>query len=412
MARRITSACEIGIFALPASTEGGWDALWVGSSTPMSIDTGVKRSGAGSVKINVASAAASNIIFDLGPDPSLGVGVFARAYLRIDNLPNTNCRIMQGRAAAGTSLFAVVLTTAGNVRLINGASGAGGTQFGSDAAETITAGDGKWHLFQFKCKLASGALDEGELYLNGVLVASTTAQTLSDSTVDRIEIGWIDTVTATRVMYVDDVAINDESGSTETGYPAPCDGTVVLLPTADSARVGWTGGAGGTTNLFAAVDNKPPAGVANASATNTSQIKDANANTTDAYTATMQTYIAAGVPSGATIRIVQAMIRVGSGGAAAGQYKISVASNPNQGATDTTVATSATAATTDAQATSPSTWFGRVGTAIVNPSVDLGTAPTLTLTKGTSAVTQHCSFMGLVVEYTMPPSRAMMGVGG
>ena len=69
---------------------------------------------------------------------------------------------------------------------------------------------------------------------------------------------------------------------------------MLLKPISDASIGSWTTGSGGTTNLYEAVNNIPPAGLSNASMTNTSQIINSS---TDAsyYIANLETYSSAGI---------------------------------------------------------------------------------------------------------------------
>ena len=113
------------------------------------------------------------------------------------------------------------------------------------------------------------------LQINGVTeVTGTATVSLTDGA-----FGCFGTEASAIDIYFDDVVVDD------TGFIAASK-VALLLPISDnSVGSGWTVGGGGTTNLFAAVDSTPPIGVADGSATATSQIRNAGANT-NAYAAT------------------------------------------------------------------------------------------------------------------------------
>lgn len=81
--------------------------------------------------------------------------------------------------------------------------------------------------------------------------------------------------------------INDSTGTKENSWVGK-QKVVLLKPTSDESRVGWKTGSGGTTELYKAVSNFPPKGVANGSKTGTTQDYDAESTTTHEYKAVCQ----------------------------------------------------------------------------------------------------------------------------
>jgi hypothetical protein len=212
-------------------------------------------------------------------------------------------------------------------------------------------------------------------------------------------------------MHVDDVAVNYGTGATQNSWPGA--GQILLLkPTSDSARTGWTGGAGGTTNLWDAVNNTPPAGVAAASETNTSQIKDLVSSATNNYDATLTDYTTAGVPAGQPVTLVQSVIVGGTNPSTGGiSGAVQVVSNPAQSPEDTFTYPTGTLAAW------PSGWGTRWGTAQVGDIAagSRSTSPVLRVGKRSAVATEvDVCFMGLMVEFSAsggPPLLALMGVG-
>jgi hypothetical protein len=87
-----------------------------------------------------------------------------------------------------------------------------------------------------------------------------------------------------------------------------------FLPDSDVQRdAAWTGGAGGTAGLFAALDNTPPAGVADASATDSSQIENAASDTDDVYVAGFPA-LSSEIPAGADLRHARLLTHLGRSG--------------------------------------------------------------------------------------------------
>ena len=253
---------------------------------------------------------------------SLGTAYYWRAYFRVSALPSSDVKILRITTAA--LILTVKLTSAGKIQLW---SGDGASQIGSDSADTVSTNT--WYRLELRTLIATGSIDEAELRLDGTSVASATGLALSETALSGMQFGWMDAPGANKSIYFDDFALNDTAGSFQNSWPGA--GSVVLLvPTADSQVGSWTGGAGGTTNLWDALNNKPPAG--HSTETNTTQIENADGspdNTTDEYRATMTTYTAAGVGASDTVTLAQLMIWHGedvSTGAKVGEAWI--ASNP------------------------------------------------------------------------------------
>ncbi len=255
---------------------------------------------------------------------------------------------------------------------------------------------GSWHVIELSWLPNTGAY---VLRLDGTQVDSGTGSTSSNGT-----LFWY--LWGAPTLLVDDVAVNDSTGSFCNSWPG--EGQIVLQPAAsDDSNTGFVAGGsgGGATNLYAAVDNRPPDGVAYGSATSTSQISDATSNTTDNYVANLETYTAAGVPSGASIVCQQAIGSIGGSGTTSQTTGLTVESNPS-GGSEATGTTGTTAA-----GTWPTDWTTLPTAMVYGPTVTLGTAPTLKIRKGT-ATTQASmgAFMGLLTEYL--PGATPTAAGG
>jgi hypothetical protein len=268
-----------------------------------------------------------------------------------------------------------------------------GVQIGSaSAALTI----GQWYRVELRMKVGTGATDEAELLLDGVQVAVSTTQNVTDSapTSAILNNGGGSTI------YYDDLALNDDQGASQNTWPG--DGKVVLLlPISDNARAAkWTGGIGGTTNLFAAVDNTPPVGKLSASATDTTQIEHAGsaAGTTDAYDANMTTYTTAGIAAGDTINTIH-FIEADGEDIATGTKLLNfeVLSNPVIASPGNVTAGSDVGAC----GTYPTNWTVHASPPVYNPSVTVGTSPVMRARRPETAsrVASVC-FMGMYVDFT------------
>lgn len=381
-----------------------------GAGASVTRSTSVKRSGVASRAHNSgASQANAYTLIHWGLQGNFGY--YTRIYFRVSALPVSSMRILS-LGDEVEFLTAAYLTPTGVIQLWKNVAGSE-AQLGSDSVATVAIDT--FYMLELYTKAVSGANDEAALRFEGTTVASVTGQTLSESMVTRVYMGWagVGVPAANSIIYIDDVAVNDDQGATHNSWPGQ--GSIVYLnPISDNARdTNWVAGAGGTSNLFDAVDNEPPAGVAFGSATNTSQIKNTNtADTTGNYDANLTTYANAGITDTDTIKLVQPFAHIGSSSATNVSGALRVVSNP-AGSED-----AKTAGTGGAIGAYPSNWHSWWGTAITLPSVVLATSPVLRIgRRGSEASQIHCAGMRLAVEYaptvypykTTPPAQNRIG---
>jgi hypothetical protein len=208
----------------------------------------------------------------------------------------------------------------------------------------------------------------------------------------------------------DDVILNDGTGTAENARPTD-ERHVLLRPVSDSARVGFTGGAGATTNLFDAVDNTPPVGVSEATATATSQIKDLTTSTTDTYDAQLAAFTAAltagggGLSVGDGVKLVSPLVVYAPGaGGTAPQVGLVGVSNP-------VLAETVVVGGTTAAGTYPSGWRTSRGAVAYSPAPTLTTGPVLRARKA-AAPNTHIALLGMYVAYTPLAGGGGGGGGG
>jgi len=297
--------------------------------------------------------------------------------------------------------FYAQITAAGKVQLRK-TDGSTDTQIGSDSALTIQVG--RWYRFELYGKFgASAGQCEAGLVIAAddevsQTVATQTGITLTTNMLVATHWGIVNPQDAGYQVNVCDIAINNDQGSSQNTYPGK--GQVFYsIPTGDSARgASWTGGGGGTTNLAQAVDTLPPTGVADGSATDSTQIKNANtADTTGNYDALLQTYLAAQMPPGKYIKVAQSVAVVGSSTATDVSGASTIVANPAQAAEDTW-ATGRGAAI----GTYGTNWRAVWGTAQLfsqatapNPAV----APVVRIgRRGTEAGSIECCFLAVAFE--------------
>lgn len=234
---------------------------------------------------------------------------FVRFYIRVDTLPNALTRIFGFQNDAGTVQSPTLkMTTGGAIGLfVNN----GSTQVGSNSSALST---GQWYRVEVKYDAtpASGSRI-AELYIDGSLIASSNTLTSTDIiNTDGIFLGAnLGGETATVCdLFFDDIALNDSTGSAQTGYPGA--GSVVhLQPNAAGDNNTWqtsAGGAGSSTN-YQAVDEVTPDDA-------TTYLKRiATTIKIDDYNVTSSSSV--GIGSGDTITLVQVGIRGGATSATA-----------------------------------------------------------------------------------------------
>ena len=393
MARLVTNGFEVqAITTATNQTEG---QLFQGSGT---VDTSTVRSGLASQKCTNGVQRAEWI----GLGVALANTVYARGYLNFSVMPTGATTTLLQFATSGNSLLVSVrITSAKKLRLFNDS---GAAQIGSDSTQVLTTG--VWYRIELSLMVPASGNGNAEFLLDGVsIVSSVGAVSFGTTAVDRLYCGFCTTPT-TGTVNVDDAAVNDSTGAAQNAYPGP--GKIVLLkPVSDSARTGWTAGALGTTNLYQGVDNTPPVGLGDVSATNTSQIRDALVNTTDTYLANVGAYSAAvsagggGIGANDQLRLVQSLVNFGPVTAAACQVGQSVTSNPVI-AENVPAATAATAVSTY-----PTGWNTQRGTVTYAPAVTIGNQPIVQIRKATSAVVIDADLIGLYVEFAPAQSASL-----
>lgn len=376
------------------------------ASGTVTSDTTAPRTGSRAYKCDSTGANSLAAVNPVGGAPSNGVFAIAanrqyffRAYIRFEALPDSTVQVLQLGNPNG---FSARLTSGGKLQLFENT---GGTQIGSDSAATITTG--QYYRIEISCT-ANGAAtgtNAQELRLDGVTVASGSST--GGAGVNNVSAGWVEAPGASKVCYVDDVAGNDSQGATSQNT-WPGDGSVVLmLPISDNARGNWTAGAGGTTSLFDAVNNTPPVGVADSSATNTSQIKIKSTSIPSSCDLNLDTYTNAGVTGTVnSLRVFWSDGEDPATGTKAGTAGL--ASNPAVTSASFNYGNDGGAQGTYVGLWTPHQVFAD------DPTVTLGTAPVIRITctsgsTGTRAAS--CCFLGLYVDYTPPAAVGVVAPG-
>jgi hypothetical protein len=366
----------------------GSNALEISRGT---VETTIVRSGAQSMKFIHSDADSGNITFSVAERPALGTSAYARVYIYVTELPDVRVSLVNWLDISFALAVRCHLETDGKLTL-----SATGTDLGSTTAPINL---NQWYRIELLGKIDTGSTDACELRLDGVTVASATGLNIGDTLLGSLAIGFPGgTIATLGTFYADDVAINVSTGPAPNSWPG--EGKEVLLsPISDNARNGWTGGAGGTTNLFDAVNNHPPTGVAVASETNTSQIKSLTNSATDNYDANMTNYLTAGLTTTDTVTLVQAVCSHAEGIATGTKNgALLIVSNPVQSVEDAFVYGD----DLGAAGTWPTSWGSFWGTAQVGDiaSGNRATSPVLRVGKRTATTREvDVSLMGIYVEY-------------
>ncbi|MFJ8345036.1 beta strand repeat-containing protein [Streptomyces sp. NPDC094153] len=280
------------------SAEFGVNSGAVVTGSP-SISTTVHRAGTASLRSNTTNATAY-------VEHQLTGGVvmrtFHRFYLRIDSLPSTATNIY-GIGQSGYFPALLRIQTDGTLVLRDGYTET--TLTGTSPALTL----GRWYRVELDYTDVDngGALAAGiapfKGYLDGVQFADTMCSNITGFS--RIRMGV--QLAATTDIYIDDVAVNDTTGTVQNGLPGP--GSVVhLRPNAAGDNNLWAtavGGTAGAANNWTRVSERTPD-----DATSYNQTSASGTTTIDDFK--MESPTTAGIGATDTITLVQVGGRVAS----------------------------------------------------------------------------------------------------
>jgi hypothetical protein len=345
--------------------QDGAVARQVALSGTAAISTLQHRTGPAALRCNPASGASGYMQLQT---PSTKGWVHFGLY--IATMPSV-ARVICGAAGSGSN---VKLNSTGKLEAFDGSTTRGTT--------TTTLTTGVWYWIGWRA--AAGTT------VPLIQIAGTTEVTGTVAVAPNTNIGLSGTEASAADIYIDDVIIDG------AGFLGPSN-VGLLLPISDNGtHTGWQAGAGGTTNLWQGVDNVPPAGLASASETNTSNIE--NTGTAGTYTANLQTYTTGGVGASDTVLAVQSLIRHGEDiitGTKTGT--VGAATNPTITGVGITFGSDLGAHGADPGSTF---WVTQPGTLTTSPSVTLGTSPTLAAVRPSESRTACIDFMGLLVAWT------------
>lgn len=238
MARQWTCGFELQTFATGIEVDSN-------SGTPV-ISTTTVRSGLASMRVQGTS------ISKFFTQQFLGTGSttnkFVRFYFRIASATGTNAvafaLLRDGTSGNGPSLR---INTNNTLELWDEQAG---VQRGSDSSALST---NTWYRIEFSYIRSTGVITA---YIDGVQFA--TGSSTTNMSMDTFRLGMIDTATCD--FFYDDVALNDSSGTNQTGLPGA--GNVIRLSPDSAGDVNGflvqVGGTAGSTNNFTRVNEITP----------------------------------------------------------------------------------------------------------------------------------------------------------
>lgn len=221
---------------------------------------------------------------------------FHRLYIRIATAPSADTNIY---AIGQSGFFPCSLRLKTDRTLLLRDSNTSTDLTGS----TVLALD-RWYRVELDFTDGASGTGAFKLYVDGALIADQVCSVINGFS--RIRMG-VSGVATTTDVYMDDVAINDDTGSVQNGLPGP--GAVVhMLPNAAGDNNLWAtavGGTAGGANNFTRVNERTPddgTSYNQTTATGTTTIDDFN----------LESAASAGIGSADTITCVQVGGRVAS----------------------------------------------------------------------------------------------------
>jgi hypothetical protein len=229
-----------------ATAEFGVNSGNIVTGTTPTMSTSVKRRGTCSARFN-PSAAESYIEHQL--TSGTVVRTFHRLYIRIATMPSADTNIY-AIGQAGFFPCSLRLKT-------TGALGLRDSNTGTDLTGTTTLTTNRWYRVELDFADAASGTGTFKLYVDGTLITSQACSVINGFS--RIRMG-VNGVATSMDMYMDDVAVNDTTGSVQTGLPGP--GCVVhMKPNAagdNNLFATAVGGTAGAANNFTRVNEVPP----------------------------------------------------------------------------------------------------------------------------------------------------------
>jgi hypothetical protein len=393
-----------------------WNSLvsespqYLGAGGAPTVQTGTVRSGA--YAVSCSSSTVTYLRWQvLG---SAGTNYYVRVAFNLAGLPAAGEWVtLSAMWSSGPTLQSTVrLTDTGELRLTR-ADGVVTTP-----SPAVTVSTGVWYVLEHRVFVDSTTVanNTAEFRLNGVSAVIATGSTDAWSSLLPPSEMWVGRATSSAspgafAVFLDDLAINDGTGGSQNSWPGGASKIVLLKPISLNTNGGsWTDSAAATTSaaLTDAIDNTPPTGIADTTASAGHQDRNAAANSS--LDMNLTTYATAGIGAGDTVNVVEPQINVGAPvvtAAKTGSFGISA----NPVIANRVFTGGATAAANFwrgvAAGTYPTGWGWERGTVTYAPSVTVGSSPVarVTITGGTTTRIAMVDALGMYVDYT-PATKA------
>jgi hypothetical protein len=209
----------VGFIEAGGDATGGLD-FYASSSGTVSVDSSIKNSGRSSLKFDssgfsqpsyVVTAAGS--VSTLTTTTSVGR---ASVWLYVQNFPASSASIISIESAPSTNIFFLGLTSAGVLLISDGV----GTTLSTGTAVCPTAA---WFRVCLAWSISSLSVNSFAVYFNGSAIGQPAANNVTmaaggwPANAGRARFGWISAPGGSRVIYVDDVYIDDTGGAIDVG---------------------------------------------------------------------------------------------------------------------------------------------------------------------------------------------------
>jgi hypothetical protein len=237
-------------FELQSTTNGHEVDQWLGGSFP-TIATAQKHSGAAALYVNTKAAPTTSYIQHQYRGSSTNK-IYLRVWVYIVQLPSGNATLFGLINSANLNQgCGMLLKSDGSIQL-NGGDSVGFVPIGTASSPMST---NAWHYIEVSYDDSTG--DAVIAKLDGVQFASVAGEDMAGGATD-LSLGDIDGVGFE--VYFDDIAINDSSGSAQTGFPGNSS-LLYLRPNAAgdvNTFATQTGGTAGAANNYTRVNQTTP----------------------------------------------------------------------------------------------------------------------------------------------------------
>lgn len=284
---------------------GSLNEVYKRTNSNVSLVTSPVKSGFYAVRVN--PQADNNTNFEIKQAnytvPSRAIIWSIKCYIRVAQFPNTNQEMQLIHRGSETRVI-LTLMPSGKLKVAEFLSNenVSASKYGPESTNALALNT--WYAIELDVGYNNN--QDSRVFVDGVEWASRTGSGITFDPVTSMSpqvwfgtSGAGSTFTPTADVYYDDILLYNTALYPGVATPSPTPGwtTHMSLPTADFNRGSWVAGAGGTTNLWEAINNVPPLG----SATQTDLINIETNVANAVYEGTFQSYSAAGVPADHTI---------------------------------------------------------------------------------------------------------------